>query len=141
MNQGAVWNTIQERANVRIYDPVHRSALDSNCERIQRIVLSTPWSEPVRKPEKILFIDCAQHRDDGLLHNLVLDGGNPQRALPPIRFGNVYPPRRGRPICPGMDHPMHLGYPWSENLLVRPPRHSIHPSRRVPLETVKAVHQ
>jgi hypothetical protein len=64
---------IEERANVGIYNPVHLSALDSCRERIQRIVLSASRPESVRKSEKIRFIDRAQYRDDGLLHNLILD--------------------------------------------------------------------
>ena len=64
---------IEKRANVGIHDPVHLSALDSCCECVQRIVLSASRPESVRKPEKIHFVDRAQHRDDGLLHNLVLD--------------------------------------------------------------------
>jgi len=71
----------QERADVGIYDPVHRTALDSRRERVQRIMLSAPWPESVRKAEKILFIDRAQHRDDGLLHDLIFDGGNPARVI------------------------------------------------------------
>ena len=104
-------------------------------------MLSTSRPKSVRETEKIHFIDRAQHRDDGLLHDLVLNRGNPQRALPAIRFGNVYPPGWCRPISSGMDLPMHLGHPLGENLLVLPPRHSVHTSRRILLETVKAVHQ
>ena len=101
-------------------------------------MLSAPWPESVREPEKVLFIDRAQHRDDGLLHDLVLDRGNPQRALSAIRFGNVYPPGRCRPISSGMDPPMHLGYPLRENLLVLPPRHSVHTRRRISLQVIEA---
>jgi hypothetical protein len=61
------------QANDGIHDPVHLSALDSCCEGVQRIVLSASRPESVREPEKIHFVDRAQHRDDGLLTNLVLD--------------------------------------------------------------------
>jgi hypothetical protein len=64
---------IEERANVRIDDPVHRPALDSHRESIQRIVLSAPRPEAVRETEKVLFENRAQYRDDSLLHDLVLD--------------------------------------------------------------------
>jgi hypothetical protein len=83
---------IEERAKVRIYDPVHLPAPDPDRKSVQRIVLSAPRPESVRKAKKILFLDRAQHRDDGLLHDLVLDRGNPQRSLSAIGFGYVNPP-------------------------------------------------
>ena len=69
------------------------SALDSNRE-LQRIVLSAPWSKSVREPEKILFVDRTQHRDDGLLHDLVLNGRDPNGRCRPSALG-MYTRRDG----------------------------------------------
>lgn len=76
----AVIDFIEKRPYVGIQNPVHLPALDSDRERVQRIVLSTPQPEPIRKPQKILFIDCTQHHDDGVLHNPVLYRGNRRRS-------------------------------------------------------------
>jgi hypothetical protein len=40
-----------------------------------------------------------------------------------------------------MDQSMQLGHPLRKDLLVLPPRHSVHTSRRVLLEAVKAIHK
>jgi hypothetical protein len=54
---------------------------------MQPIVLSASQSKSVREAEKILFVDRAQHRDDGLLHNLILDGGDPSGRCRPSALG------------------------------------------------------
>jgi hypothetical protein len=38
---------IEERRDVRINDPVHPSAPDSNCECVQRLMLAAPRSKSV----------------------------------------------------------------------------------------------
>jgi hypothetical protein len=48
-------------------------------------------SEPVREPEEIFFTDCVQHLHHSTLNDLIFKRGDPQRALPPIRFWNVPP--------------------------------------------------
>ncbi len=55
---------VEERTDIGIHDPVHRTALDSRRECVPRIVLSASWPESVREPEKILFITifCSTER-------------------------------------------------------------------------------
>jgi site-specific DNA recombinase len=132
---------IEERPNVGIQNPVHLLALDSNGKRVQRIVLSTPLPESIRKSQKILFIDCVQYRDHGLLHNLVLYRGYAQRSLPTICFRDKYPSRWSCPIRPGMNQPMQHQHPLCKDLLILPPRRPVHTCRRVSLQAVKAVHE
>lgn len=104
-------------------------------------MLAAPRSESVRKVKKIFLLDRTQYRDDDLLHNLVLKRGNPQRSLTAIRFGYVNPPRRRCLQCSDLDHPVQLVHPLRKDLLVLPPYYSVHASRRVLLEPVKAVHK
>jgi hypothetical protein len=54
--------------------------------------------EPIREPKEIFLVDRAQHRSRGPLDDLVLKGGDRDRALPTIRLGYVNPPRRQCPI-------------------------------------------
>jgi hypothetical protein len=63
-------------------------------------MLATPRPESVREPEEVLLVDRVQHRN---LARLILKGGNRQRALTAIRFRNVAPSRRVRPVRPSMD--------------------------------------
>src|SRR2546429_1854171 len=53
----------------------------SRVERIQRLMLASPGSEPVRKTEKIRFVDGVQHLDRGPLDDLVLQHRHSERSL------------------------------------------------------------
>jgi hypothetical protein len=48
---------------------------------IQRIVLSTTWSEPVAEPEELLLVDALQHGGGRPLDYLVFQGGHREWAL------------------------------------------------------------
>src|SRR3984957_772714 len=137
----AVIDFIEKRPNVGVQYPVHLLALDSDRESIQRIVLSAPKPESIRKPQEVPFIDFAQHRNYGLLHNLVLYRGNAQRPLPAIGFRDKHPSRWFRPIRPGMNHPVQHRYSLVKDLLILPPRRPVHTCRGVSLQAVKAVHE
>src|SRR3954468_20669793 len=86
------WLTVEERADVSVQYPVHLCAGDPDHERIHRIVRAASGSEPIREPEEIFLVDRAQHRSRGPLDDLVLKGGDRDRALPTIRLGYVAPP-------------------------------------------------
>src|SRR6267378_6921590 len=53
LHQPFVRNRIEEAANVDIEHPVHFSRKQSRVERIQRLMLASPGSEPVREPEEV----------------------------------------------------------------------------------------
>jgi hypothetical protein len=88
------WHRVEERVDVGVQYPVHLCAGDPDQERIHRIVRAASGSEPIREPEEIFLVDRAQHRSRGPLDDLVLKGGDRDRALPTIRLGYVYPPRQ-----------------------------------------------
>ena len=73
---------------VRSRPPAH-PALGAGCS-------SGP--ESVRKAEKVLLVDGVEHLDDGPLDNLVLQRGNSERPLPPVRLRDVHSPRGPRPV-------------------------------------------
>jgi hypothetical protein len=51
-----------------------------------------PSPKSVAEPEEVFLVDSIQHRSGRSLDDLVLEGCDRQRALPPIRLGNVYAP-------------------------------------------------
>src|SRR6267154_373830 len=83
---------VEERPDVGVQYPVHLPAGDPDNERIHRIMRAAPGPEPVREPEEVFLVDRIQHGCHRPLDDLVLQGGDCQRALPTIRLGYVDPP-------------------------------------------------
>ena len=54
----------------------------------------TPRAESIREPHKVLFVDGVEHLDDGALDDLILQHGDSERPLPPVRLLDVRPPYR-----------------------------------------------
>jgi len=81
MNKGALWNKIQKAFDVQVEHPVHFSRQQSRIERIQRLMLASPWSEPVRKIEKVRFIDGIQHLDRRTLDEFVSSASRKSRNI------------------------------------------------------------
>ena len=75
---------VEERSDVGVQYPVHLCALDPDDERIQRVVRAAPRSESVREPEEVFLVDRIEHRASRPLDDLVLQGGNRERALSAI---------------------------------------------------------
>src|SRR5436305_10050818 len=98
MNKGALWNTIQKAFDVKIEHPVHLPRQQSRVERIQRLMLASPRSEPVRKTEKIRFVDGVQHLDRGTLDDLVFQRRHSERSLPPVGLRYIHPTHRLRSV-------------------------------------------
>ena len=69
------------------------SSLDSVRERIQRIVLAAPGSEPIAEPQKLRLVDRREDRNHRCLDDLVLQGGDAERPLFAIRLRYVLPTR------------------------------------------------
>jgi site-specific DNA recombinase len=86
--------SVKKALNVQIEYPVHLSRQQSCVQGIQRLVLASPWTEPVGEAEKIRFVDGVQHLDCGTLDNLIFQCRNSQRPSPPISFGDVHPSNR-----------------------------------------------
>ena len=89
---------IEEASDVGVQYPVHLGVADPDHQSIQRVMLAASRAEPIREPEEVLLVDRIQHRRDRTLDNLILQRGNRQRALSPIRLRNEPPPRWLRPI-------------------------------------------
>src|ERR1700676_110695 len=89
-------------ADISVEYPVHLSLGDPNRQRIQRIMRAAPGPEPVGETEKVLLVYGVQHLHHRPLDDLVLQRGDAQRALPPVRFRYVHPTRRARPVSTTM---------------------------------------
>src|ERR1019366_877216 len=53
---------------------------------------------PFGEERKIHLVDGVEHLDDGPLDDLILQRGNSERPLPPVRLRDVHPPRGPRPV-------------------------------------------
>src|ERR1700693_4452176 len=104
-------------------------------------MLATPTPKSVRESKEVLLVDRAQHGDDRLLHDLVLQRGDAQRALPAIPLRDVHPTGRLGTISTGVYLPMQHVHPLGKDSLILSPRHSVHSRRRVVLESVITLHQ
>src|SRR5713226_4120396 len=102
-DQPLLVDLVEERSDVGVQYEAHLLAVDSDAERIQRIVRATPRPEPIRDAEEVLLVDRVQQRDHSPLDNLVLQGRNRERALPAIRLGYVDPSAWPRPIRSALD--------------------------------------
>ena len=69
----------EEVADVRVQHPVHLAAFDPDRERVQRIMLGAPRSEPVGEADEVRLVDAVEHLNDGALEDLVLQRGDTER--------------------------------------------------------------
>jgi len=74
---------------VGVENPVDFTCINSVCERIQRIVLAAPGSEPIAEPQKLRLVDRREDRNHRGLDDLVFQGRDAERPLFTIRLGYV----------------------------------------------------
>src|SRR6267378_3857541 len=93
-----VGKPIEKAFDVQIKHPVHFSRQQPRVERIQRLMLASPWPEPIRKPEKVRFVDSIQHLDRRALDDFVFQRRDPERSLPPVGLRDKHPTHRLRSV-------------------------------------------
>jgi hypothetical protein len=91
-DQPIVADRIEKARDVGVQYPVHLALADPDRQRVQRIVLATPWPESVAEPQEVFLPDRVQYFDQRTLDNLVLQRGYAQRTLAAIRLRNINPP-------------------------------------------------
>src|SRR6266481_3386897 len=135
LDQPFVGKPIEKTFDVKIEHPVHFSRQQSRVERIQRLMLASPWPEPVRKAEKIRFVYGVQHLDRCTLDDFVFQRCDSERSLPPVGLGDIHPTHRLRSVRPSLqpfgkvlEIPLQL-------LTVVPPRLPVHARRGFLLQT------
>src|SRR2546430_2842328 len=135
MNKGALWNTIQKAFDVKIEHPVHLPRQQSRVERIQRLMLASPRSEPVRKAEKIRFVDGVQHLNRGTLDDLVFQRRYSERSLPPVGLRYIHPTHRLGSVRSAFQPFREILEVLLQFLAVVPPRPPVHTWRGFLLQT------
>src|SRR5215472_5282178 len=128
---------VEKASDINIENPAHLFPVDSNTQRIQRIVLAALRSEAVRKSEEILLVNRTEHCDRRALDNLIFQCGDTQRPNPPTRLWNVLPPAGQRPVSSPLDPFMQTDEIALQVRLVILPRHTIHTRCRPALEGVE----
>src|SRR6266567_498664 len=134
LHQPLVRNRIEEAAYVQIEHPVHLLRQQSRVQRIQRVMLASLRTEPVRKAEKVRFVNSVHHLDRSTLNDLVLQRGYSERPQPPIGLGDVHPTYRHGPVrslLQPMGEVLEIG---PKVLAVVPPRLPVHAGRGFPLQ-------
>src|SRR6266852_56414 len=126
LHQPFVRKAIEKAFDVQIQHPVHFSRQQSRVQRIQRLMLAAPWSEPVRKAEKVRFIDSIQHLDRRTLDNLVFQRRHSERSLPPVGLRDKHPTHRLRSIRSSLQPFREVLEIDFQLLAVVPPRLPVH---------------
>src|SRR5882672_8282991 len=93
-----VGKPIEKAFDVHIKHPVHFSRQQSGVESIQRLMLASPWPEPVRKSKKVGFVDSVQHLDRRTLDDFVFQRRYSERSSPPVGLGDIHSTHRLRSV-------------------------------------------
>ena len=136
LHQPPVVDGIEKPTDVGIEHPVHLLRQKPGVQRIQRIMRAAPRPESVREAHEVGLVDRVQHLGRGPLDDLVLQGGYPQRSLPPVGFGDVHPLHRLRSVRPSLQPFGEVPEVPFEGLPVVLPRLPIDSRGRVPLQRV-----
>jgi hypothetical protein len=118
-------------------DPVHRPPGDPEGERIQRIVLGAPRSEPVGEAEEVRLVDRVQHLHQRPLDDLVLECRDAERPLPAVGLRDVLPPRRLRPVAAAHHAAVQVADVAIERARILLPRHPVDAGSRPCLELME----
>src|SRR3954454_2165055 len=102
-------------------------------------MLATPRSEPVRETPKVLLIDLLKNGSHRLLNDFVLQGGHPERALPPIGLRNVHFPRRLRSVRAAVNPAVQVNKPTLQSSFILLPSDAVHARCGSSLQSVKAL--
>src|SRR5215472_1885466 len=89
-------------------------------------MLAAPRAETVRESEKVFLIDRVEDCDRGRLDDFVLQGRDPQRALPPVWFLDVLPSRWLRSVCSAMDPTVEIDKSLFQSSLILVPRDAVY---------------
>jgi hypothetical protein len=98
LHQPFAGKPIENVFDLQIEHAIHFSRQQSGVERIQRLMLTSPGSEPVRKSEKVRFVDRVQHPDRHALDDFVFQRRDSERSLPPIGLRHKHSSHRLRSV-------------------------------------------
>ena len=84
LSRPLVAHVIEEATDVRIEHPIHLPPLQSDRERIERLMRTAARTEPVGEALEVDLINLIEDRHHGLLDDFVFQCRDAQRTLPPI---------------------------------------------------------
>jgi hypothetical protein len=125
---------VEKGTNVGVQNPVHLHTSDCRRKPVQRIVLASLRSVPIREPQEVFFIDCIEYFHQRTLGDFIFQRSNTERALPPIRFLDLLAPRWQCSIRAPMNAGMQVHNVGFKVLRIILPRDPVHPRHRIPLE-------
>ena len=125
---------IKVPADVGIKHPVHLLAEDADRKRVQRIVLASLRSEPIREAEEVRLVDGIEHLDDGSLDDLVLQARNAQGSLSSVRLRDVASPRGSCPVRSAVQSRVQVSQVFLELLRVLLPCDAVNARRSILLQ-------
>ena len=101
-----VIDRVEERADVRVEHPAHLLARDRDGQRIEGFVRRPARPETVRKAQEFAYLVDRIHQHPGrLLHDLVLDRGDPEWSMGAIGLRNVHARDGLRVVATAMTRP------------------------------------
>jgi hypothetical protein len=133
-DQPVMADRVKEPGDVGIEDPADLACLDPVGERIQRIVLAAPGTEPIAEPQELRCIDRGENGHHRHLDDLVLQGGDAERPLPAIGLRDVPSPRGLRSIRSAVNMRVQISEVSLEVCRVLFPRRAVCPWRGVLLQ-------
>jgi len=95
--------TVEAALDVDVQHVAHLLPDEGLFQRGQRLVGGALRPEAVRAGQEVLLVDRLQHQSDRPLDELVLQGGNPDRARSASLFREVDAPHRLGPVLLGLD--------------------------------------
>src|SRR5207245_7305778 len=126
---------LEKAFDVQIQLSVHFSRQQSRVQSIQRLMLASPWSEPIREAEKIRFVDRVQHLDRRALDDFVFQRRDSERSLPPVGLRDIHPTHRLRSVRSSLQPFGKILKASLQRLAVVPPRFPVHARRSFLLQS------
>jgi site-specific DNA recombinase len=83
---------VEKSTDVCVQHIVHLLLRQRYRQRIQRLMLAAPRTEPIGESQKVFLVNLIEDGRHGQLDKFVLQGRYAQRSLPPVRFRDLRPP-------------------------------------------------
>src|ERR1700693_5453229 len=93
LDQPTLVEVIEKSSNVGVKNVVHLLLQEHIRQRIQRLMLAAPRTEPIGKAEKVLLVDLVEDGDHGLLDKFVFNSRDRKWTLPSLCFLYVHSSR------------------------------------------------
>ena len=121
---------VEESAYVGVQYPAHPLRHDGPVHRAQRLVGAATGPETVGAVQEIGLVDGTEHLGHRTLDNLVFQGQDSERALPPVGLRDVDSPHWLRTISTAVQPVAQVSQATLQVLRIVLNRHRIYPGRR-----------